>query len=832
MSHFVSRFALAASLLLPAVPALAEEQAPSKPALKTAWEASREHDDNATVTTGVAKARDPLNSATSTSVLREPSIRRLGPTSVAELLRTIPGIRVETDMAEVGNSYSIRGLPLVGEGSKYIQFQEDGLPVLEFGDMSSVSIDNLVRGDLNLASIESIRGGSASTFASDSPGGVINFLSKTGEVEGGSVMVSSGLERGTKRFDADYGGHIGNDWRFHMGGFYRSGEGPRSLGYDAYRGGQFKFNITRQLTDGYVRFSLKVLDDRTPTSVTTVPLAVSGTESDPHYSDVPGFSAKDDSLNSRYINRLQQLTARGDLETLSLHDGTRVKSVALGMETQFQIGDWTVSDRFRYSRNSVRAMGSLAILALPSSVLVPTFGGPGATATYYSGPNAGQPVGPMVNGNGILTVNAAFDSNLHDIDFVVNDLRASRVFSAGGGDLTLTSGLYAARQSIGMDLAVSTFVQDAAGNGNSGLVSISNNGFPITQNGTLMFRSIGPAGTVADRDASHTILAPYGSFNFHKGAISFGGSVRFDTDAVRGTSRVDGPGDVKFIDLDGNGVPSSFAETTFAFIPADKPGQVHYNTHKLSWSTGINWRIAEYLSASARYSSGNRKGADRILIPSVVDPVTGALIDPVAVQDTVRQAEVGVKFRKPGVTVNLTGFFAKTRESNNQVIASGTNVTYMLVNRGYRAYGAEFEAAVRQGPFSLNAGATLTHAEITANSGSAGLIGNLARHQPTLIWQLTPAYDDDMFTLGASIVGTTSSYTQDVNQLRMPGYTTVGLFGRFRPVDRVELGVNVSNLFNTLALVSVIDGTMPATGVVLGQTLAGRRATASIRFFY
>ena len=109
---------------------------------------------------------------------------------------------------------------------------------------------------------------------------------------------------------------------------------------------------------------------------------------------------------------------------------------------------------------------------------------------------------------------------------------------------------------------------------------------------------------------------------------------------------------------------------------------------------------------------------------------------------------------------------------------------------------------------------------------------NLARHQPTLIWQLTPAYDDDMFTLGASIVGTTSSYTQDVNQLRMPGYTTVGLFGRFRPVERVELGVNVSNLFNTLALVSVIDGTMPATGVVLGQTLAGRRATASIRFFY
>ncbi|RYE63483.1 MAG: hypothetical protein EOP17_17260, partial [Rhizobiaceae bacterium] len=36
----------------------------------TAWQASRTVDDDATVKTGVAKARDPLDSATSTSVLK------------------------------------------------------------------------------------------------------------------------------------------------------------------------------------------------------------------------------------------------------------------------------------------------------------------------------------------------------------------------------------------------------------------------------------------------------------------------------------------------------------------------------------------------------------------------------------------------------------------------------------------------------------------------------------------------------------------------------------------------------------------------------------------
>ena len=40
-------------------------------------------------------------------------------------------------------------------------------------------------------------------LASDSPGGVVNFISKTGEVEGGSIMASAGLQYGTKRLDGD-----------------------------------------------------------------------------------------------------------------------------------------------------------------------------------------------------------------------------------------------------------------------------------------------------------------------------------------------------------------------------------------------------------------------------------------------------------------------------------------------------------------------------------------------------------------------------------------------------------------------------------------------------
>jgi outer membrane receptor protein involved in Fe transport len=83
-----------------------------------------------------------------------------------------------------------------------------------------------LRTDTNLASVETIRGGSASTFASNSPGGVINLISKTGEEAEGLIRVTEGLDFGEHRVQMDYGRPLGDGWRFHVGGFYRKGDGP------------------------------------------------------------------------------------------------------------------------------------------------------------------------------------------------------------------------------------------------------------------------------------------------------------------------------------------------------------------------------------------------------------------------------------------------------------------------------------------------------------------------------------------------------------------------------------------------------------------------------
>lgn len=53
-----------------------------------------------------------------------------------------------------------------------------------------------------------------------------------------------------------------DDWRFNVGGFYRYDHGVHNPGFPGIRGGQLKGSVTRRLGDGYVRLSVKHIDDR------------------------------------------------------------------------------------------------------------------------------------------------------------------------------------------------------------------------------------------------------------------------------------------------------------------------------------------------------------------------------------------------------------------------------------------------------------------------------------------------------------------------------------------------------------------------------------------
>ena len=75
-------------------------------------------------------------------------------------------------------------------------------------------------------------------------------------------MRATGGTEGLARYDLNPNGPLGDDWRFNVGGFYRYDHGVRDPGFPGIRGGQLKANVTRLLDNGYIRFSVKYIDDR------------------------------------------------------------------------------------------------------------------------------------------------------------------------------------------------------------------------------------------------------------------------------------------------------------------------------------------------------------------------------------------------------------------------------------------------------------------------------------------------------------------------------------------------------------------------------------------
>lgn len=799
--------------------------------------------------TGVAKGRDRLNSATSTSALRANDIEKIGARSIADILRTIPGIRAEASTGEGSANITIRGLPIASSGAKFLQLQEDGLPILEFGDIAFATADTFLRADLSLAAVEAIRGGSASTFASNSPGGIVNFISKTGDVEGGAVEISTGVDYDMRRIDFDYGGKISDTLRYHVGGFYRDGEGPRATGYTAMKGGQVKVNVTKDFDGGYVRFYGKYLNDRTPAYDIT-PLNVSGTNADPEYKNIANYDVRDDSLFSRNFQSLVTLDGNNNIVRDDVRDGQHPIVKSVGVESKFELAGWDFTERFRYSNMSNRYMGIYYAQFFPAASLAAGLGVPGGRLQFASGPNVGQTISnpAALNGNGVAALMLLADTDVSSLNNVTNDFRASRVWDVASGDLTTTVGLYNSRQTIDSDWNWATVLSDVVGGGNSSLLDLFTppnplfaNGVKVTQDGVLRY-SAPPSPTAPTAPPrfrrsyklDYSTNAPFAALNFQTGGLAVGGSLRYDIGKASGTvvgTELGGRGTgVAAVDINRNGVvgpADSLAETSVAVLPLTRPAPVDYDYSYLSYSVSANYRIAEPLAVFGRYSRGGRANADRIQFSPFVSPVTGDLTNDKLGVDVVHQAEIGTKFRKSNLTLNLTGFWAKAEDTNLNATTGNPLV------RDYKAMGAEFEGSYRMGIFSLNAGATYTDAEIISDVpavGTPSVKGNTPAHQAKLIYQVSPQITTERFNLGAIFVGTTGSFATDTNQLKVPGYVTTNAFVQFRPVDRVTLGLNANNLFDVTAITAIDSATIPVTGVVPAHVLNGRTISASVRF--
>ncbi|MDB4069324.1 TonB-dependent receptor plug domain-containing protein, partial [Pseudomonadales bacterium] len=399
--------------------------------------------------TGVPRGGAPkLEASVSISSLRAENVMKLAPRSVAEVFRSLPGIRAESSGGGGNANLTIRGIPLATGGSKYMQIHEDGLPVLEFGDMNFANTDNFIRFDSSVDRIESIRGGSASTFASNSPGGIINLISKTGGDEAGSIGLSFGADYDEFRTDFEYGGSLGNDLSYQIAGFFRDGEGVRETGFNGDNGGQVKFNITKDLEDGFLRFYVKLLDDKVTTYLPS-PIRVEG---DGSFGPVNGYDASSQTTHSQATNNITSFDQFGNPVSRAIADGIESKVSAFGFEFDKDLSDTlSINNKFRTSSitggfispftdgfaggtDTIANKGvSLCADASVGGVGIDCTGGVVATVN-----------GVAADPTQLAYTNLTFDTTFNDVGLLVNDFKITKQLD----NISITGGVYYSKQNI------------------------------------------------------------------------------------------------------------------------------------------------------------------------------------------------------------------------------------------------------------------------------------------------------------------------------------------------------------------------------------------------
>ncbi|MBD1582088.1 TonB-dependent receptor domain-containing protein [Pseudoalteromonas sp. S16_S37] len=755
------------------------------------------------IVTGVPQKRTVMASSVSVSSISAEQINVSTPRTTAEAFRILPGVRSEATGGDGNANIAVRGLPVASGGAKFLQLQEDGLPILQFGDIAFGNADIFMRLDNTVQTVESIRGGSASTAASNAPGGIINFISKTGESESGSIATTFGLDYDEFRTDFEFGSYLSDSVRFHIGGFVRQGEGARNTGYTGNKGGQIKANLTKEFDSGYVRLYFKHLDDRS-TGYLPMPMHANG-------DSLSRFDALDDTPHSAYFIKTQGLGANNENRQGDLRDGMHPQVDSFGVEASFDLdNNWKIENRLRIS--SVKGTFNAPFPAEVGDAqnIASSIADENATLKYANGPQTGM----TVSDQNIMRIHT-FDVEMQDFGSLVNDIKLTKTLDS---DTAITLGFYTSEQSIAMSWLWNSYLMELKGD-NAALIDVfAADGTPYSDNGLYAYGT--PAwGNCCQRnyDTDYSTKAPYIAVSSQLGDITLDASVRYDKGEATGTYA---GAVVSERDINGDGVISK-PEEQVAGINLANPSVVNYDWDYTSYSVGANYQINTHRAIFARVSEGARANADRLLFGKVASDGSVAKEDAI---DEVTQIELGIKQRFDSGSLFATAFYAQTEEQNFEATSQ------KFFDRQYEAHGIELEGVYFVGSFDFRGNVTWTDAKIAKDALSPDVVGHTPRRQADFIYSLMGRYNMEQGAIGVSLIGTSDAYAQDNNDLKLDGYTQVNAFASYDVTPNLSVSLNVNNLFDTVGITEAEEGSIPSNGIIRARSINGRTTSFTLKY--
>jgi outer membrane receptor protein involved in Fe transport len=765
------------------------------------------------VVTGVLNPKSKLESSVSVSSVNTKQIDQAAPRATAELFRSIAGIKSESTGGEGNANITVRGIPVASGGGKFLQLHEDGLPVMQFGDVAFGNADIFLRYDQTVSRVEAIRGGSASTIASNSPGGIINFISKSGKIEGGSITQQIGVDYDDSRTDFEYGTPINETVSLHLGGFYRQGEGPRNTGYTSNIGGQFKANLTKEFEKGQVRLYFKYLNDKA-VGYLPMPVNVSGTNANPNWSSLSNFDISHDSQHSALFLDNLSIGADGERRRSNMMEGMRPIATSFGGEISFDLGnEWKLESKFRQNFHNGRFVSPFPAEIQKAGAYATEFGVP--NLTYANGANSGN----NFDNNALVMRIHTFDVDINNFNNFTNDLKISKKI----GDLNFSAGYFRSIQNISMSWLWNSYLLEVNGN-NAALL----NAGAASTNGQYAY-GVPFWGNCCTRnyDAVYDIKAPYVGAEYKiNDKINVDLSLRFDSGTARGTYA--GAVQATNLDVNNNGVIDG-NEASVSVIDNSNRLPINYDFNYVSYSFGGNYLLNENQSLFARHSKGGRANADRLLFgPSIL--ASGQALDGLSA-DNVTQTEIGFKHRKGDLSLYATGFFANTSEQNWDFGGSSPR----QIRREYEASGIELEAYYTKNKFNFGGSITWTDAKIAKDFFNPNFEGNTPRRQADFIYNANASYNfgkNEQHNFGVSMIGTSKSFAQDNNELVMPAYTYFNPYVKIELIKGLSAALNVNNLFNTIGITEAEEGSITENtdNVLRARSINGRTTSLTVAY--
>lgn len=809
--HNLLTAALMSSAALAAVlPSVALAQTQSAQDKSAADEAS----DPAIVVTGTSRKRIALDTPLAVSQVDQASLARLSTSSQADILNSIPTIKADGGGGEVASNVFVRGLPSGGQ-FQFTPLLYDGIPVLSSFGLNSSAYDVYYRNDLGVERMEYVRGGISNLFGPGSVAGMINYISTTGRDELKGAAQLEVAEKGRYKGDLALSGPLAQNLYFALSGWYRKDDGPIKTGLDT-EGYQLRGNLKYAFGDGSgsVTLSGQYIDDQVQFYL---PIPLDGTTRN----RIAGNDGKTVfSVQTAAVAGLGFNTPDGRY-TNSITDGVTSKGgqLALAFEKEFGDSGWAMNGRAKYSNYKHKfglwsdGDGLVNVPETLSAFLSNTtrrgqigelngIGLANASFTYVGG--------GAVGANTIVFANRFTDRNRPVDDFTA-ELNLTKKLTTGGIDHAFTLGGFYGKASA-TDYNVTTTILGEFNN-QPRLINLTVTN--PTSGATTVISQGGLLNAGAGYVNNHHEAARYAAYLADQMEISdrFNLDLGVRVEHLNGTIRRERTSTV---------VSDSTTANLSGALRDVIWGNDGYLSGKVStteWAAafGALYKLTDDMSLYANGSRGyffpEIRSVGFFIAPGTAANANVSGTNASYTGEIIKQAEVGLKLRKPQFSLTLAGFYNKldNRRQVNQ-INNGTGGFTEAVNlTSTESYGAEATLDLKLiDNLHFNGNLTLQNAKYklvqSLVSGvptlNAALIGKKLERQPNVLYNAGLYYDDGMFDAAFFTNYTGDNFTAANNAIELKGWNVANLDAGVKlPLggNSVRIGVNVFNLFNSQA---------------------------------